>query len=96
MAPGVVRMSEGTAETLRLLEAPLWFEIGRESAEAYSRHEEWLFRRVETIEFGDRRLVKRKISIDFEIPRCGLPCLLDLAAPDTALVPVSVLHSGRR
>jgi hypothetical protein len=85
-------MSEETGEMLRRLEAPPWFEIGRESAEAYSRHEEWLFRRVETIEFGNRRLVKRNISVDFEMPRCGLPSMGDRSTPGTMLVPVSVLH----
>jgi hypothetical protein len=85
-------MSEGTGEVLRQLEASPWFQIGRKSAEAYARHEEWLFRRVETIEFADLRSVKRSISVDFEMPRCGLPCLGDWAARGTALVPVSVLH----
>ncbi|HST34446.1 MAG TPA: hypothetical protein VLJ80_13120 [Solirubrobacteraceae bacterium] len=68
-----------------------WLEIGRRTAAAYASHEEWLFRRVETIELIDVSLVKRSISVDFEMPR-GLPKLRGRAAPETKLVPISVYY----
>lgn len=83
-------MSECAAATLRQLTESFWFGIGRKSAAAYAAHEDWLYRRVETIEFIGRS-VKRSISVDFEVPR-KLPSLRHRAPTGTALVPISVLH----
>lgn len=84
-------MSGSADEALKKLAESLWFEIGRDSAEAYFAHEDWLFRRVETIEFIGRRSVKRSISVDFEVP-CNLPSLGDRAPKGALLVPISVFH----
>jgi hypothetical protein len=84
-------MSECSGETLRHLTESFWFGIGRDSAAVYGAHEDWLYRRVETIEFIGRHSVKRSVSVDFEVP-CGLPSLGDRAPVGTALVPISVLY----
>lgn len=84
-------MSSSADTSLRELTDPSWFEVGRKSAAAYACHKDWLFRRVETIEFVGRRSVKRSISVDFEIPE-RLPKLGSLVAAGTTLVPISVLQ----
>jgi len=84
-------MSRYSDETLRQLTEPSWFEIGRSSADAYACNQDWLFRRVEAIEFVGPRSVRRSISVDFEVPK-GLPDLGKRAAKGTALVPISVLQ----
>ena len=84
-------MGECADETLERLSNSIWFRIGKKSAEAYLAHEEWLFRRVEAIEFIDRHSVKRSISVDFELP-CGLPSLKTRAPEGARLVPISVFH----
>jgi hypothetical protein len=68
-----------------------WFGIGKDTAETFMRREEWLFRRVESIEFIARRSVRRRVSVDFEIP-ADLPPSGREAAGGANLVPVSVLH----
>ena len=78
-------------ETLRELTESVWFGVGWDTADAYSRNQQWLSRRVEAIEFVGRRSVKRSISVDFEVPK-GLPSLTGLVAEDTVLVPISVLQ----
>ena len=85
------RMGGCANDTLRGLSGSSWFGVGRDTAAAYLAHEEWLYRRVETVEFIDRHSVRRSISVDFEIPR-GLPCLHDRASQGSVLVPISVLH----
>lgn len=68
-----------------------WLDVGRGTAAAYASHEDWLFRRVETIEFAGANSVKRSISVDFEMPR-ELPDLGERAAFGTKLVPISVYN----
>src|SRR5215207_9661841 len=65
--PRGLRMSSNSSESLRQVADSDWFELGRRTAKAYACHHDWLFRRVETIEFVGRRSVKRSISVDFEI-----------------------------
>jgi hypothetical protein len=84
-------MSKGATELPKFAAESFWVEVGRGSAAVYGKHEDWLYRRVETIEFVGRRSVKRNISVDFKIPS-GLPRLDDAALKDTVLVPISVLH----
>src|ERR1700758_5611029 len=84
-------MSGCVDEALRQTTKSFWFGVGRASATAYAAHEEWLYRRVETIEFIGRHSVKRSISVDFEVPS-RLPSLRDRAPKGTSLVPISVLH----
>ncbi len=78
-------------EALRQLTEPSWFEVGRGSADAYACNHDWLFRRVEAIEFIGPRSVRRSVSVDFEVPK-GLPNLRKRAAKGTTLVPISVLQ----
>lgn len=73
-----------------LTRAP-WFDIGWKSADAYARNKEWLFRRVETIEFVNRASVKRSVNVDFEVPK-QVPKLGQLAAKGARMVPISVLQ----
>ena len=73
------------------LTGSFWYGVGRDTAPAYIRRKQWLYRRVESIEFVGRRCLRRKVSIDFERPD-GLPDLHDRAASDGCLVPVSVLR----
>jgi hypothetical protein len=68
----------------------VWSGIGRASAAAYAGNEKWLFRRVEAIDFVDRRSVKRSVSVDFEVPG-GLPHLGKLSGKGTHLVPIAVM-----
>jgi hypothetical protein len=68
-----------------------WFKLGRWTAPAYARSEKWLSRRVETIEFVDRRSVRRTVTVDFEVPK-GLPSMRDRAAKGTVLVPIAVMQ----
>ncbi len=70
-------------------QADYWLGIGRRSAYAYAAHKLWLFRRVETMEFVGNGSVKRRISVDFEMPG-GLPKLKRHAAEGTKLVPIAV------
>lgn len=83
-------MSELTEDKLRR-SADFWLKIGRRSAFAYARHANWLFRRVETIDFVGSGSVKRHISVDFEVPP-GLPKLGKHAAKGIRLVPISVYY----
>lgn len=78
-------------ETLNELTGSFWFRIGNQSAEVFECHKKWLFRRVESIEFVDRRSVLRSVSVDFEVPK-HLPSLEDRAPEDTFLVPVAVIQ----
>jgi hypothetical protein len=84
-------MSGDRDETLKQLTETIWFGIGRRSAAAFACNHEWLFRRVEAIEFVDRRSVRRKVSVDFEVPR-KLPGLGKRAARNAVLVPIAVLQ----
>lgn len=83
-------MSTPTEDTQRKRK-DAWQRIGRRTALAYSMQAEWLFRRVETIEFVGTGSVKRHISVDFEVPP-GLPGLRKHAAKGTKLVPISVYY----
>ncbi len=87
---GSYRMSTPTEDTQRK-RMDAWQKVGRCTALAYSMHADWLFRRVETIEFVGTGSVKRHISVDFEVPP-GLPNLRKLAARGTKLVPISVYY----
>lgn len=78
-------------EALRQLTDSFWFGVGRRSATAFADNEKWLFRRVEAIDFVDRRSVRRRVSIDFEVPK-KLPDLGKRAAKNTVLVPIAVLQ----
>ncbi len=84
-------MAQSADETLTQLTESFWFGIGRSTAAVYASRKEWLFRRVESIEFIGRRSVVRSVSVDFEIP-AELPDLGDRAAKGTALVPISVFQ----
>lgn len=88
---GLKRMRRYGDETLRQLTEPPWFGIGKDSAASYACNKDWLFRRVETIEFVGPRSVRRSISVDFEVPK-RLPDLGERAAKGTALVPISALQ----
>ena len=70
-------------------DAEFWLEIGKDSAAEFADRTRWLYRRVESIEFVDDSAAKRRVSVDFEIPR-GLPSPGTRAAPNTWLVPISV------
>lgn len=83
-------MSSNFSESLRQLTDSDWFDLGRRTAEAYACHHDWLFRRVETIEFVGRS-VKRSISVDFEIAE-ELPDPKPLVENGASLVPISVLQ----
>jgi hypothetical protein len=67
---------------------PDWREIGRSSTAAYLARRSWLSRRVESIELVDRAAVRRRVSVDFEMPK-GLPRLDGRAAERGRLVTVS-------
>jgi hypothetical protein len=88
-------LSADADDKLTQLTGSRWFDVGRGSAVAYDKHQQWLSRRVETIDFVGARSVKRSISVDFEVP-AGLPRLKELAAPGTWLVPVSVFQKWPR
>jgi hypothetical protein len=68
-----------------------WFGIGKSTAPVFEQREDWLFRRVESIEFLGRKSVRRSVSVDFEIPK-HLPDLKERAAPETKLIPISVFQ----
>jgi hypothetical protein len=80
-----------TENALKRLTATDWFKIGRESAPTFARGEKWLFRRVEAIEFVDRRSVKRTVTVSFEKPT-GLPGLRGHAPSETKLVPIAMMQ----
>jgi hypothetical protein len=80
-----------TENALKRLTATDWFEIGRTTAPAYARGREWLFRRVEAIEFVGRRSVRRTVTVSFEKPR-HLPRLKKHAPKGTKLVPVAMMQ----
>jgi hypothetical protein len=84
-------VSEPGVDALQQLTEPPWFQIGKQSAPAYARRRDWLFRRVESIEFLGRRSVRRRVSIDFEVP-AGLPYPATRAEKDARLVPISVFQ----
>lgn len=48
--------------------------------------DDWVRRRVETISFVDRRLVRRHVSIDFEVPK-----IRKGVSEDSGLVPISII-----
>jgi hypothetical protein len=83
------RAREEAREILDSLTGSFWYRIGHATATAYIRRKEWLYRRVESIEFVGRGGLRRHISIDFERPD-GLPDLKDRAAAGGCIVPVSV------
>ena len=77
---------------LRDPDAP-WFEIGRSSAKPYLARKQWLFRRVETLDFQSYRSARRTVSVDFEIPwREKLPDLGGRAPDEGVLAPISVFR----
>jgi hypothetical protein len=84
-------MSGSKDETLRELTDSDWFRTGWKSAAVFSCNSEWLFRRVEAIEFLDLRSVRRSVTIDFEVPK-GLPALGDRGRKGTVLVPIAVME----
>jgi MFS family permease len=56
------------------------------------RRSEWLYRRVESIQFEDRGSVLRRVSVDLEVPADDLPALGPRAGKPTArLVPISTM-----
>ncbi len=69
-----------------------WVEIGRRSALTHSLRRRWLYRRVESIEFLGSSAVRRRVSVDLELPK-HLPSLeeQERGEEDRRLVPVSVL-----
>ena len=83
-----VRVTDA-GQILDALVGSFWYRVGHATAPAYIRRKEWLYRRVESIEFVGRRCLRRQLSIDFERPG-GLPDLEDRAPPGGCLVPVSV------
>jgi hypothetical protein len=72
-------------------EQAFWGRIGSQSAAVYLEQEDWLYRRVESIEWVTRDTLRRRVSVDFEIPK-GLPYLGSRAKPGAKLVPVSTLQ----
>jgi hypothetical protein len=88
---GVASVNANQDDALTQLSSDVWFTHGRATAPAYARSEEWLSRRVEAIEFVDRRSVRRTVTVDFEIPK-GLPSMGDRAAKGTVLVPIAVMQ----
>ncbi len=66
-----------------------WTAIGRASALAYIQRDLWVSRRVETIEFVGRSAIRRRVSIDFEVPT-DLPYVGAHGSPNAHVVPVSV------
>jgi hypothetical protein len=91
MTPGGASRSTA-AEIFGSLRKSGWFGIGKDSAPAYLNRKEWLYRRVESIEFVGSRSLRRRISVDFEGPKdeYELPCLKDRGPADGRLVPLSV------
>jgi hypothetical protein len=88
-------MNAPAQNALQQLEDDCWFEIGREAAPIYARDQEWLFRRVETIEFVDRRSVKRTVTVDFEIPEGHRSLHRHPKRPgpkETFLVPIAMMQ----
>jgi hypothetical protein len=82
---------KGNNDALKQLTESPWFGIGKDSAREYACRKDWLFRRVESIEFLGKRSVMRSVSVDFEIPP-RLPSLGKRAAKGTVLVPISVFQ----
>jgi hypothetical protein len=76
-------------QILDALTGSFWYRIGYDTAAAYIRRKEWLYRRVESIELVERRCLRRQVNIDFERPDC-LPDLVNRAPAGGCLVPVSV------
>lgn len=70
-----------------------WYEVGKNAALAYERDHKWLFRRVESIEFVDRRSVRRTVIVDFEVPRKlqDLHSQKEVGPRNTYLVPIAML-----
>jgi hypothetical protein len=67
-----------------------WAGIGRRSALTFSLRRYWLYRRVESIELLGASAVRRKVSVDLELPK-HLPSLEGRGEVDGCLVPISVL-----
>lgn len=84
-------MPQPAAAPILFTPSPFWYGVGRQSAATYLIRSEWLYRRVESIEFVGRYSVRRRVSVDFEIPS-GLPSLGTRARPDGRLVPVAALQ----
>jgi hypothetical protein len=72
-------------------ERQFWFGIGKRSAAAYLYRRDWLYRRVESIEFLSPRSARRCVSVDFEFPMGLLPELGRRAARFGRLVPLSTV-----
>lgn len=68
-----------------------WFKIGKKTAPVFTSDEEWLFRRVESIEFVDRRSVKRTVTVSFNKTK-ALPSLRNYAPRGTHLVPIAMIQ----
>jgi hypothetical protein len=73
------------------LEAEPWFGVGRSTVTAFAERRQWLYRRVERLEFTGARSVRRYVSVDFEVPS-DLPVLWERAAPGAVMIPISVFR----
>jgi hypothetical protein len=79
------------SEALDSLVDDTWFPVGHSTAAIWATRREWLFRRVETLDFVGARSVRRSVSVDFEIPK-NLPPLGDRGADGATLIPISVFQ----
>jgi hypothetical protein len=81
--------TEQAAETQAFLELGGAEMVASEAAELFWGRERWVHRRVEKIAFLDPNVVRRRISVDLEIPGAGT----EEAKEATKWLPLSVLRN---
>lgn len=75
-------IAELSAETLR--------EVGEVCDELFLRGSDWVQRRVETVEFVDDTTIRRRLSVDFTLPK-HLPTPLRVGRQRVFFIPLTVL-----
>lgn len=67
--------------------------LAEQAVRLFWEKETWIYRRVERISFLNRTLVRRRISVDFEIPTSVLQVKTEDDGPVRRFLPISVLRS---
>ena len=72
--------------------------LGEAAAELLLSHSQWIFRRVESVDFRDDGITRRRVSFDFQVPpRCLIswgPAGTESHAGDLIATPLSFMRKG--
>ena len=72
--------------------------LGEAAAELLLSHSQWIFRRVESVDFRDDGITRRRVSFDFQVPRRCLiswgPVGTESHAEDLIATPLSFMRKG--